>query len=174
MSANVNLDTVFRPFVIVANFGINSLTKLYYSSLNPQWDSMRKKSSAVTFHYNVKVTLHNAATAFLTFQVAKTFFGKGSFRSLAIDTCFALFAKTVLEKTLSMKSDAKTLLKGVLSQIAGDESLEGVSLYDNAYSSICVAASKAQSLHRNMSWKQDLLVIQGYSILKNWAPLEKL
>lgn len=174
MSANVNLDTVLNPFVILTNVGINSLTQAYYSRLNPKWDTARKTSSAVTFHYNVKVTLHNAAVGYLIVQFAKTFFGGGSFRSLAIKTVMMLFIKTVLEKTLSIKTDAKTLIKGVWSQLTGNESLEGVSFSDNAYSSICVTASKIQSKLRNTSWQEDFLAIQGYPVLKNWAPIAKI
>lgn len=174
MSANINLDTVLKPFVIATNFGINSLTKLYYSKLNPAWDASRKASSAATFHYNIKVTLHNLATAYLATQVARKLLGRGTLRSLVLDTVVMLFTKTVLEKTLSVQNSAKTLVAGVLSTISSNESLEEASLSDSAYAAICIAASKAQSKVRNTSWKEDLLVIQGYPVLKNWAPIKML
>ena len=46
MSATVNLESVLSPFVMLTNAGVNSLTNLYYHSLNPQWDTAQKAASA--------------------------------------------------------------------------------------------------------------------------------
>lgn len=87
MSASVNLETALRPFSSVANIGFNSLTRLFYSCLNPLID---RKALAATFHYDSKVTVYNGATLFISYKMARIVLGKGSLGSNLIGAVVAL------------------------------------------------------------------------------------
>lgn len=166
MTANVNLEMALRPFASVANIGFNSLTRLFYSCLNPRID---RKALAATFHYDSKVTVYNGATLFISYKIARIALDKGSLGSNLLGAVVALFIRSVMEQTLCMKGGAKALVKGVLSNITGKENIESVSIFDNTFSMICVAGSKALSLKKNTAWQENMLAIQGYSILRNWS-----
>ncbi len=166
MSASVNLETALRPFAAATNIGFNSLTRLFYSCLNPLID---RKALAAAFHYDSKVTVYNGATLFISYKIAHIALDKGSLGSNLLGAVVALFIRSVMEQTLSMKGGAKVLVKGVFSNITGQEDIESISIFDNTFSMICVAASKALSLTKNKSWQEDMLAIQGYSILRNWS-----
>jgi len=166
MSASINLDAALRPFVAVTNIGFNSLTRLFYSCLNPLID---RKTLAATFHYDSKVTVYNGATLFLVCKIARIALDKGSLGSNLSRAAVALFIRSVMGQTLSVKGGAKALVGGVLKNITGQESIESFSIFDNTLSMICVAGSKALSLKKNKAWQENMLAIQGYSILKNWS-----
>ncbi len=166
MSANVNLETALRLFATVTNIGFNSLTRLFYSCLNPLID---RKGFAATFHYDSKVTLYNAATLFLGYKIARIALDKGSLGNNLLGAGVALFIRSVMEQTLSMKGGAKAFVGGVWKNITGQESIESASIFDNTFSMICVAGSKALSIKKNKAWQENMLAIQGYSILKKWS-----
>jgi hypothetical protein len=166
MSAKVNLESALRPIATVTNIGFNALTKLFYSCLNPNQD---RKGLAATFHYDCKVILYNFATVILGYNVARIALGKRSLGSNIIEAAVALFVRSVMEQTLSAKSGAKVMVRGAWNQLTGNEDLDGSSILENGYSSICVAYSKLLSRNKNPAWKENMLEIQGFPILKNWS-----
>ena len=168
MSARVNLESALRPFATLTNIGFNSLTRLFYSCLNPTQD---RKGLAATFHYDCKVILYNFATAILGYNVARIALGKRSLGSNIIEAAVALFVRSVMEQTLSAKSGAKVMVRGAWNQLTGNENLDGFSILDNGYSSICIAYSKLLSRKKNSAWNENILEIQGFPILKNWSSL---
>lgn len=170
MTANISLDTVLKPFVIATNVGVNTLTKLFYSCLNPKLGDLRSEYAAV-FHYNVKATLFNAATAFLVFSVINTLAGRSSFRSSIIHIPLTLFIRTVLEKSLSFKEGGKSVLNGIWSNLTDEKSLEGSTMDVQANTTACLAYINTKMLAEGK--KEDLLIFQGFPILKNWASFPK-
>ncbi len=170
MSANITLNTVMNPFVICTNIGVNALTRLYYSALkNPNAD--QKRLYAAHFHYIVKVTAFNAATAYLAWRVLKALSGNSSIGPSIAIASITLFVRSVLEKSLSIQSGTKSIAKGVLSPFTNTNDLERLSFVDQAYTTACLAASRLDSLVNKPQWKEDFLAIQGYSVIKNWPQI---
>lgn len=168
MSIRINLDLAAKPFVIAANVGVNALTRLYYSCLNPKRGRIINTNSTVKFHYNVKATLFNVATALVGISILRTSQGKSSLGSALVIVPTMLFLRLVVNKSMSVPSGAKAFIQGAWKELTNVDSLEGISFMDQGYSSFCMTLSKSVNLCNNRNWKENI-GIQGYPILKNWS-----
>ncbi len=195
MLANVTFSTIVHPFVICTNIGVNALTRLFYSLLkNPDAypiaaapvtaattnvavknSSLIKKALdqktlyAAHFHYIVKAAAYNTATAYLAWKVLKALSGNSPIGPSIAIASITLFVRSVLAKSLSAMSVEKDIAKDIWQQVtSGDENLEELSFTSQAYTVTCLINSRTHSAAKNLQWKEDLLTIQGYPVLKNW------
>ncbi len=161
MPANINLDTVLNPLAYLTNFGVNQLTNLY-AHINP-------KGSEPVFHYDTKVVIFNVATAFMTFQVAKTALGRGSIRATVIDVGLMLLIRSIIDRSMSPVSGGMKAAQGLFHKVTGKESFEDIFASSNLTATMSITGAKALATFKNTAWKENLLEIQGYPVLKNWV-----
>lgn len=131
--------------IYTIDVGTNTLTKLFYSCSGD-------KALSARVHYNIKVTVYNALTAYIGWRVVQVLLRQDSIISCLIMSPPLCLLRGATGKSLS------------LSEGFSMEGVKDFSIFDT------LTAKQWLSLAKLQRWllKTDLFQWQGHSILKNW------